>query len=542
MNHNSIEHRSYRFLTMIVMIVSLLVMPLSVYAGVTDDSNPEWRGLIEARPTGSVQGEWVVGGRTFTADGSTQIEEEHGALAVGVCAEVKYHVVADGYTAVKIERKESGDCGGNDGGGDNGGGDNGGGDNGEQYGRIETMPAGNRAGSWTIGGILYQADANTQFGQEHGGFAVGACVNVHTQGNPTVVTKIETEHDYKCDGSGNDNGNDNGGGNTSPDHTGELYGLINTLPATLLGEWTIGTMSILVDGNTRLEQEHGAFAVGMLVEVKFTTDSNNIYHATKIESKYATEHDGNDDNGNGSHDGNDGHLYGKVEAMPTGGTVGTWTIAGLTYTATAATRIEQEHGALTIGTNVKIEYYVDANGNRVATKIESTTETGNITDPAHANLYGFVQAMPNGSFNGTWVINGVTVVADNGTLFQETHGLLAVGAYVEVETMRISTETYAVKLETQVPPGAGVHNHGGEIESNSLQAAMQQQSTATTWTIGGQSFLVTPATDLNDGNVALTVGNSAIVNSYTNADGQEVATQIRGIVFTTQLYVPLIVR
>ena len=121
-------------------------------------------------------------------------------------------------------------------------------------------------------------------------------------------------------------------------------------------------------------------------------------------------------------------------------------------------------------------------------------------------------------------------------------GLLAVGAYVEVETMRLSTETYAVKLETQVPPGAGVHNHGGEIESNQLQAAMQQQSTATTWTIGGQSFLVTPATDLNDGNGALTVGNSAIVNSYTNADGQEVATQIRGIVFTTQLYVPLIVR
>lgn len=133
------------------------------------------------------------------------------------------------------------------------------------------------------------------------------------------------------------------------------------------------------------------------------------------------------------------------------------------------------------------------------------------------------------------------LLADNQTLFQETHGLLAVGAYVEVEYLPRSDGAYLVKIETQVPPGAGNNNHSGVIESNMVNAANQQQSAAT-WTVAGQTFLVTPATDLHSINGQLAVGNTAIVNSYIDATGQQVATQIRGIAFTTTLFLPMTVR
>jgi hypothetical protein len=61
------------------------------------------------------------------------------------------------------------------------------------------------------------------------------------------VTKIETERAYQCGGD-----QDGSGGSPSPNPAGKLYGVINTLPATLIGEWRIGTMLIYVAANGNL--------------------------------------------------------------------------------------------------------------------------------------------------------------------------------------------------------------------------------------------------------------------------------------------------
>ena len=314
---------------------------------------------------------------------------------------------------------------------------------------------------------------------------------------------------------------------------------IGSFPAGLIGQWEIGGMTFVADNATRFEQEHSAFAIDVLVEVKFYTDASAVNHATKIESKYGTDGNGHDDDGNGSYEGHEGHAYGVVGVMPTGG-IGTWTIAGIQYTADASTRIEQEHGAIGVGANVKVQYYLDASSNRVARKIEATNENGGVIDPSHSKLYGTVEQIPANSFNGQWQINGVTFTADQNTSFQETNGLLAVGAYVEVEYTQNGGVNWMVKIETHVPPGAGPDQHFGAIDSTVGAASVSAGQT--TWVIGGNSFVVTPATDLNDLNGALTPGSTALVNSYTDGAGAAVATQIRGIVMSHSVFLPAMAR
>jgi hypothetical protein len=52
------------------------------------DSRSEFYGIVQARPE-STQGEWVIGGRTFTADAGTEIDESEGNLVLGSCAKIK---------------------------------------------------------------------------------------------------------------------------------------------------------------------------------------------------------------------------------------------------------------------------------------------------------------------------------------------------------------------------------------------------------------------------------------------------------------------
>lgn len=518
--------RQQQALVMVVTVLLLMLVSSALAAAAPADDWPEWRGLLEARPSG-VAGEWRVGGRTFMATAATMLEQEHGALQVGVCTEVKYQSTGATYQAIEISSKEAYKC--------NGGGDDGGDTGGKRYARIEAMPTSGLIGAWTIGGSAYTTDANTYFEQEHGGYGIGVCVEIEYPAASTLLTKMATEHDYKCTGSGG-----NGGGSANPQ--GDMYGVIDSFPAGLIGQWVIGGVSFTADSATQFKQEHGVvFAQGVMVEVKFYTDANGVNHATKIETKYGTDEGGHDDDGNGSYEGYEGHAYGAIEAMPTGGMTGVWTIGGFNYTANAATRFEQEHGSFAVGVNVKVKYYLDASNNRIAFKIESTNENGGVTSPSHFKVYGFVQSMPTNSFNGQWVINGMTFNADQNSRFAEDHGLLAIGAYVEVEYSTTGGANYIHKLETQVPPGAGANLHLGDIESmGGLQTAALTANA--TWVIGGKSFVVTPATDLNDLNGALTVGATALVDSYTDANGSAVATQVRSVTINNHLYLPSVRR
>lgn len=117
--------------------------------------------------------------------------------------------------------------------------------------------------------------------------------------------------------------------------------------------------------------------------------------------------------------------------------------------------------------------------------------------------------------------------------------MLGLGAYAKVEYIVVDGVNQVVELETHVPPGAGANTTIGVIEDKGsvLHAAGVQ---ATSWTIGGVHYTITPATDLNEVGGELAVGNTVVVNSYVAGDGSQVATQVRGISLEHTLLLPIV--
>ncbi len=489
------------------------------------------KGKIDALPNNAdLLGVWTVNGTNYTVDAQTVFMDAKSQYTVGACVEVKYDSSTSPYVAYRI--KLDNDCNGNGGGDD--GGDHGNHDN-EFRGAIESLPPSGLIGTWTVRGTEFNVTANTRLEAEYGAFAPGLCVEIKYDATTTPYTalKIEGKREYEC-------GNSGGGGDGGGDHQGEgeLYGMLQSFPAGLIGEWQVGNLTFQADSSTRFEQEHGQFAVGAMVKVEFYTTADGVNHAKEIKVKYEGNGDGGDHGGDhgGSYEGAEGNAYGAIDTFPANLT-GDWVIGGLTYTADASTRFEQEHGQFAQGAWVKVKYHQDANGNRIADKIE--TENGQAGGGQEQfKLVGFVESMPTTGFMGDWSVGGETFVADNRTQFGEEHGLLAVGAYVELKYTLVNGVKTLHEIHTEVPPGAGDVNDVGEIEDMGGPAAADASAVAT-WRIDGQNYVINDATRLNDGATPLAVGSTVVVNSYTAADGSVVATSVTGIEISHRVFLPL---
>ncbi len=429
----------------------------------TAPATGEAYGLVQSMPSPGFVGAWVIGGVAYDATGSTSFKQLAGPLAVGACAKVRYTGSSSPFTAIEIESEPMSDCSGptpapsatpsstpaatatpsNEV---------------ERYGRIESFPA-NLLGTWVVGGVTYNATAGSEFKQADGVFAVGVCVKVHalTTTTPATVREIETERDYRCGGTA---GTGETGGTAGE---GEIYGVLQSFPAGLIGEWNVGGMSYVADAGTEFVQVNGPFAVGATVKVHFATDATGVNRAREIETKYANDSGGSDDDGNGAYEGAEGHAYGIADSVP-GGLVGAWSIGGISYTATADTKFEQNDGALVNGARVKVEYYLGSNGERIAKQIESTTENGGATAPDNFKVFGFVDQMPSGGLVGAWIVDDVDYVAGAGARFDETNAVLGIGAYVAVEYSVQGGVKQVHEIEAHVPPGAGPQTVVGTID------------------------------------------------------------------------------
>ncbi|MCE7986941.1 MAG: hypothetical protein DYG89_37685 [Caldilinea sp. CFX5] len=535
------------------------------------------KGRIDAMPAGTLLGRWVVAGVSFDANGSTEFRTDKGDFAVGVCVEVEYVGAAQPFVATKIASKNADDCTGSGGtptgvpttatpapttspttsatpGGTaspsvtpNPGAEQ------EVYGLVESKPTTGFIGLWRVNGVNYNAPAGAEFKQRSGPLVIGACVKIHyfTNTNPFTVRELETEQASDCT---NANATPNAtvsatpsatvsatpGAIGTPVATGELYGVLQSFPAGLVGNWNIGGMTFVAGANTEFKQQRGAFAVGVTVKVHFSIDSAGVNQAREIETKFANDSGGSDDDGNGSFEGAEGHAFGQIDSFPAG-LSGQWQIGGILYNTAANTIFAQNDGAFAVGVRVKVEYYLDAQGGRLARKIESTNDNGGATAPTRFKLFGFVNSMPANGRIGAWVVDNIAFVTTGATQFKATNGLLGIGAYVAVEYAIQGGQNQVHEIETHVPPGAGaqtslgrIDNKGGAVTAAGLQA--------TTWTIGGINYQITPATDLNDVQSALDVGKAALVNSYTAPDGSQVATLVRGITAIHTMNLPVIRR
>lgn len=347
--------------------------------GVSNEN--EVLGLIVSRPNGTPFGAWQIGNATYQAiNGTTTFREFNGALAAGVCAEVKWILPT---TALRISSKQLHDCSGAS-------------DDNEATGRIESLPANGLIGIWQIGGLSYSVTPSTTL--RDGPFAVGAMVEVHfTRATSGTLTAIDIERKF---------------GVEDALASAKLYGRIESRPSApaTAGAWLIAGNTLSVTNSTLLS---GTLNVGQCVEAHF-----HLAGLVKVADKIKAE--GEDDCPAGVN-GPISRAYGFVEAKPAGALVGQWTIAGVTYSATLSTQFSERHGALIVGTFVKVSFATIA-GVRTAIEIESEDAPG-----SGDNLIGELR------INGNeWSVNGQVFSVGDSTLFDDRAAEVRDGANVRV--------------------------------------------------------------------------------------------------------------
>jgi hypothetical protein len=343
----------------------------------------ETLGLIVSRPAGTNFGAWQIGNTIYQANNGTTFREFNGALIVGVCAEVKWITPT---TALRISSKQLHDCAGA-------------GDDNEATGVIQSLPASGLIGVWQIGGLSYTVTPSTTL--RDGPFAVGAIVEVHFSraANGSLVA-IDVERKPGVEDSLAE---------------AKLYGRIEARPAApaTVGEWLIAGNTVSVTGSTLLS---GTLNIGQCVEAHY-----RLAGGVKLADRIKAE--GDDDCPVGAN-GPISRAYGFVEAKPAGGLVGSWTIGGAVYSATAVTQFQERNGALIAGAFVKVSFVTIANV-RTATEIETEDAPG-----SGNNVIGVLRISGN-----QWTVNGQVFIVDDSTLFDDRLAEVRDGANVRVNVV-----------------------------------------------------------------------------------------------------------
>jgi len=206
-----------------------------------------------------------------------------------------------------------------------------------------------------------------------------------------------------------------------------------------------------------------------------------------------------------------------------------WEISGISYIVTVDTELQARRGPFVVGQSVKIEYSVDAYGNRTASEIKSIRARAYANSYEYSKLVGFVKSLPaSGGLVGKWTIGGIRFTADSSSTVDEKYGPLSENAYVEVRYSIQNNMRLIRRIETRMPPGAGLVDYAGPIEQMDDDNTTESEDSDRVWRIGGRTFKVTPATKIR---WDIMLNNPAVVNSYTDADGSQVATRISDFMF-----------
>lgn len=368
---------------------------------VAKDGVAELIGAVQAMPASGLVGSWTIAGRTARADSATVFKQEIGALAVGALVEAKANIQSDGallLTVVEVKQGAGGATTPPPVGLDN-----------EIVGTVESLPLGTLIGNWRVAGVTVAVVSTTLLDQEHGGFAVGATVEVHGARNAAgtlVASRIELT---------------SGGAATvrPPESALEVLGAVEVLPAGgLVGTWRIAGRTVIVTASTLLNAEHGAFAVGAQVEVKGGNDGAGNLVATRIE-RIA---------GNGAAVP-PLKFWATVEKLPSApGFLGLWTVGGKLVNVTASTVLRVDNGAFAIGAIVEVSGWTQPDGMIEAHEIETRSAIGALAGQGgdaveffNARLgHFFVTAFPPeianldaGAFGGEWKRTGQSFKVGN---------------------------------------------------------------------------------------------------------------------------------
>jgi hypothetical protein len=469
-------------------------------------------GVVDSFPQNLV-GSWTVDNVVYTATTDTRFRMYAGPFYVGACVHV--HFDPNGNVASLIETVLHSKCS----------------QTASQYliGLIDQAPAAysstiasttNPTATWVISGIQIFSGPDTEFNAEHGPLAVGTCASVeYRQVNGiNLASEISSDWMYRCLG---------------PVAFNQAFGYVVTYPPDLNGTWVISntagmSLTFMTTPTSTLVVENAhPLNTGTCVNVKYYTSQgvNNAVRVVPID-QHACQ----------------GHLtsfelpskiYAAIDAMPSGTLSGTWTMAGVNFSATQTTRFEQEGGGFAVG-NCAEGTYNPNNGAMSLLKLENqemedcqTREEGGTQ---RFKLYGMVEVMPTSGYSGTWQVSGVTFQVTPTTTVGMDHGDLAIGAYVKVYfTYDASSGVRTAQaISTHVAPGFGwinFHGHwGGWIRNPSGDQVI----------VDGKSI----ATDPDVSAPANLQSDSLVwVNAYQDSSGTLYVTQVTP---AQQVYLPLV--
>lgn len=517
--------RSYLWLSVPLLLGALLaVFAVAVPAQASrlnqtpdsSDHNPPGAqavGVVESFPD-QLLGAWTIGGVVYTATSSTHFSMYGGPFYVGACVKVRYDEST--FTAYSIHMETGEPCGSSS--------------RQRFIGLIEQVPAGYTgtagilhhispgiSGTWLISGTEFVSTLQTRLNTRNGPLAVGACASVHYKvvDGANLAFEIRNEKIYKC---------------FRPVSFNQAYGYVVTFPDDMYGAWVISntagaSMTFMTTPSSQIDAHHYPLETGACVRVKYFNDQGVNYAATVKTS--------NPRHCQGSF--NDfqplSKIYAAVDAMPPAGVLtGTWMLAGVNFTATAETRIEEEEGPLAIGACAEAKYD-PTNGAMALRKLEGE-EAEDCQDRDGAprfKLFGVVELMPTTGYTGTWEVSGVSFSVTPSTTVESRHGEFAIGAYVKVYFTYDSTtgERVAQQIKTHVAPGYGWLNRRGRFGGWVFSRSGDQVI------LDGSPIPVDPDIDFPDG---IQKGDFVWVNVYDDPDGS-FATQVS---LDNSVYFPLI--
>src|SRR5439155_6401457 len=173
-------------------------------------------------------------------------------------------------------------------------------------------------------------------------------------------------------------------------------------------------------------------------------------------------------------------IVGTIEALPAGGLIGTWQVAGRSVVVTAATELDAENGPFAVGVTVEVKGALGSTGEVDATEIESMPGSG-ASEPA-LEFFGTVDALPSGASGliGVWNIGGKLVNVTAQTVV-EADAAIVVGTAVEVSGWQQSDgmiDAQKIEVETEVGAMAGIGPQAVEFFDSQLGHFFVTASTA----------------------------------------------------------------
>lgn len=462
-------------------------------------------GVVESFPEMLV-GSWTVDGVVYTATASTHFSTWRGPFYVGACVKVNYD--PNTYYAYAIGLVEPNRCSESA--------------NDFFVGLINAVPegytgTGSISGTWIISGVEFLSTMETRLIPWNGPLVVGACAGVayHEEDGVNVAHEIRTMRPHHC---------------FNPESFNQAYGYVVTFPEDLVGTWMISdtagvSLTFETTGTSRIEQRHFPLEIGACVRVRYFSNlgTNYAFSVTTSDPRHCE--------GDFSDFQPPSKIIATVDAMPPTGTVtGTWVLAGVDFTATERTRVEEEKGPLDVGV-CAAAIYDPTNGAMEIRKIESEEAQDCQAEDGtpRFKLFGVIQEMPTDTVTGTWQVSGVDIRVTPTTTLETRHGDFAIGAYVKVWfTYDPDTGVRTAELiRTHAAPGCGRWNYRGRYDGRVYHRQGDQVI------VDGKPYNADPDLYVESG---IQQGDTVWLNVYQDQDG-EFATQV---LQNHPLYLPML--